>query len=480
MCGGELMKENGVFICQNCGCKYSTKEAKKMLLDTTDSKANVSTQAQFDNLVKLAKTAFESNNFAEAEKQSNLALAINAADFDIYFIKARAIISQANTEKSRLREAVNCFISAFEILDDKIKEQKKNDIFDEIVSSINGEIKFWVELVEKNRPSKKTANDAMGVLIDSIELIEIAGTKMNIDCSGTKETIINSFIDDVNTMTLSAWKTTVAYNYYRDSLYDYGKHRKTHGQDITYEYRPTEAEYNLFNNEVNALILIMEYAVNIKNDKTDYHTLAVLYCNMAIFLENQKNCLSYKKYCHYDNFGTYYEYREPSLCRTGSTISNFNARIMKCCDLVNKFVNLDKQKKLDLELEKQAKEKEQAKVRFEAYWKEHKEERLKLENEKNELNEQIKALNLEISKVPGKEIIDELNEKIKELRFEKKRLGIFKIKEKKAIQDEIDSKVLKMYSTKKKVDDEINAIKEKVSPLNSRISQINNELTKGR
>lgn len=37
-----------------------------------------------------------------------------------------------------------------------------------------------------------------------------------------------------------------------------------------------------------------------------------------------------------------------------------------------------------------------------------------------------------------------------------------------------------MYSTKKKVDDEINAIKEKVSPLNSRISQINNELTKGR
>lgn len=29
MCGGELIKDNGVFVCQSCGCKYSLEEAKK-------------------------------------------------------------------------------------------------------------------------------------------------------------------------------------------------------------------------------------------------------------------------------------------------------------------------------------------------------------------------------------------------------------------------------------------------------------------
>ena len=31
MCGGvDLIKQDGVFVCQNCGMKYSVEEAKKM------------------------------------------------------------------------------------------------------------------------------------------------------------------------------------------------------------------------------------------------------------------------------------------------------------------------------------------------------------------------------------------------------------------------------------------------------------------
>lgn len=30
MCGGtDLIKKDGVFVCQTCGCKYSIEEAKK-------------------------------------------------------------------------------------------------------------------------------------------------------------------------------------------------------------------------------------------------------------------------------------------------------------------------------------------------------------------------------------------------------------------------------------------------------------------
>jgi len=33
LCGGtDLIKQDGVFVCQNCGTKYSVEEAKKMMI----------------------------------------------------------------------------------------------------------------------------------------------------------------------------------------------------------------------------------------------------------------------------------------------------------------------------------------------------------------------------------------------------------------------------------------------------------------
>ena len=42
MCGStELIKQDGFFVCQTCGCKYSVEEAKKMMIEgTVDVKIN--------------------------------------------------------------------------------------------------------------------------------------------------------------------------------------------------------------------------------------------------------------------------------------------------------------------------------------------------------------------------------------------------------------------------------------------------------
>ena len=34
MCGSnDLLKQDGVFVCQSCGCKYSVEEARKMMME---------------------------------------------------------------------------------------------------------------------------------------------------------------------------------------------------------------------------------------------------------------------------------------------------------------------------------------------------------------------------------------------------------------------------------------------------------------
>lgn len=52
MCGStDLVKQDGVFVCQSCGCKYSVEEAKKMMIDGT---VEVTGTVKVDNTDKIA------------------------------------------------------------------------------------------------------------------------------------------------------------------------------------------------------------------------------------------------------------------------------------------------------------------------------------------------------------------------------------------------------------------------------------------
>ena len=51
MCGSaDLIKQDGVFVCQTCGCKYSVEEARKMMIEGTVS---------IDGVVKTKNDDFE-------------------------------------------------------------------------------------------------------------------------------------------------------------------------------------------------------------------------------------------------------------------------------------------------------------------------------------------------------------------------------------------------------------------------------------
>ena len=73
MCGStDMIKENGVFVCQACGCKYSVEEAKKMMIegavDVSQGKVIDGNQQRLDNLRKLADRAKEENDSETAAK----------------------------------------------------------------------------------------------------------------------------------------------------------------------------------------------------------------------------------------------------------------------------------------------------------------------------------------------------------------------------------------------------------------------------
>ena len=70
MCGStDILKQDGVYVCQACGTKYTVEEAKKMMVEgTVEVKGTVTidTSAEVTNLFELARRAVDLGSFNEA------------------------------------------------------------------------------------------------------------------------------------------------------------------------------------------------------------------------------------------------------------------------------------------------------------------------------------------------------------------------------------------------------------------------------
>ena len=75
MCGStDLIKQDGVFVCQTCGCKYSVEEARKMMIEGTvevTGTVKVDNSDAIENYLKMARNALDANNNEEAENYAN-------------------------------------------------------------------------------------------------------------------------------------------------------------------------------------------------------------------------------------------------------------------------------------------------------------------------------------------------------------------------------------------------------------------------
>ncbi len=75
MCGStDLIKNDGVFVCQSCGTKYSVEEAKKMMIEGTvevTGTVKVDNTAAIENYLDMARNAKDAGNNKEADNYCN-------------------------------------------------------------------------------------------------------------------------------------------------------------------------------------------------------------------------------------------------------------------------------------------------------------------------------------------------------------------------------------------------------------------------
>lgn len=129
MCGStNLLKQDGVFVCQSCGTKYSVEEAKKMMVegtvDVTGSTVKVDTSDELKNLYEIARRAKDADNNDNAAKYYDMILIKDPGSWEanyyvVYFksmgCKIAGIWSAAN-------DMANCQSSVLGLIHDRIQD----------------------------------------------------------------------------------------------------------------------------------------------------------------------------------------------------------------------------------------------------------------------------------------------------------------------------------------------------------------------
>lgn len=501
MCGStDLLKQDGVFVCQTCGTKYSVEEAKKMMIEGT---VNVSGTVKVDNTDKIknylemAKSAYEAGNKGEAEAYCNRIIEIEPQNYEAWFMKGKAAGWQSTLANIRIEESVQCFSKAIDYAPEDKIEEIKNSAAEEISNLSTVLVSLPCDNFKKYQ-----SQDNAKTIVDCALKAKKYALSLLVKCGIKPDEYEKAVATLINNASMNAWNNVIQPEYSKDN----------NGRPSHYAFSTLIEKAGFCSTLIKAAI---DFADNDElNDATRYENLVAIneYCINACSWTQKYGTEPFHFGASFSERKNAFEdhwYWEKEYTLTDSAIASRRDDNAKYRDK-SKSCKERGQRRQKEENERKAQEQ---KERNEKYWSEHADEKQTLESERDTLQSQLKQLQEQVAPydkeintykhkreadTPAQEEKKKLEEQISNLRTEKNNLGIFKGKEKKALQAQIDKLIsrlstidesieaeqkeqIKMCNDKiKEIEQKAKPIKEKIVAAQKCINEINLELTKNR
>lgn len=477
MCGStELMKENGVFTCQNCGCKYSLEEAKKIMIEVdgpveVHGEVKIDKSPELENYKVLMEEAYEAGNKSkEVYEYCEKILQIDNKNSRAWLLKGISAGWLSSQNSTRFKETVMCFKNALAF----IPENKKEDLiktFEKDYENMGRCVSVWVgkNYMDWPKDSGRAANtiNAYSKFIDSIkELNEEYGTSFDLN------RLLDWYYDDLNIVCDNAMK----------------KAKKDFGLEPWDRYKRSN-QYSY-----------QDYIDTSVNNANILHSM-ISYANNSKKLNEIKSKIIKTLDELVDSYSTDYNgLRDRSLTDESKSVNREDKK--KYCGEIDEKLAALKAVEEKEEAERKAKEEAERKAKEEAqraanekYWNEHSDLKKQLTEEAATLNEKIKNINSEldniyesINTIKNKKYdsniyssqIDDQKSHIADLNSQLSKLSLFKIKEKKELSSQIDDSKAKLKKLEGDLQNDIQKFeKEKLSdiaPLETDIKQKKEEI----
>lgn len=250
MCGGtDLIKQDGVFVCQTCGTKYSVEEAKKMMIegkvDVSGSTVKVDNSASIANYFKLAESAYGSDNQKEAENYCNKIIEIEPENYKAWLLKGKAAGWQSTLANVRIEETVNCFTKALDCAPDKEKNKIKKEASKEIEKLSSALISLSCSHFEEFVSDSNTSS-----ILDNLKLAQLYSIVLLDKCGVSADGFKKEIATRINNAAMNAWN---------DSIYP----------DYTEDDHPSKYQWERLIEDGDCVLLLLSAAIDLYDDDND-------------------------------------------------------------------------------------------------------------------------------------------------------------------------------------------------------------------
>lgn len=174
MCGGtDLIKQDGAFVCQNCGMKYSVEEAKKMMIEGTVNvvgTVSIDNSASYDRILELARDAYNDKRFESAYDYYCQAVDIRQDVVENVLRQGLSILAKDGIQSSVPSSCINRVVRAIDLLKEMPNSEEKSKIILSAIEDLNsacaGAKCFLYEEISGLESQKMKARSAGDVLAD--------------------------------------------------------------------------------------------------------------------------------------------------------------------------------------------------------------------------------------------------------------------------------------------------------------------------
>lgn len=438
MCGGtNLVKQDGMFVCQDCGCKYSVEEARKMMIEGTveiQGTVKVDNSSQISNYMEMAEASYSGKNNEDAENYLNKVIEIEPRHVQALEFKGRVVVWQSSIKKNRLSEGVVCWENALKYAstDDNYSAEEFKGLAKKLYTNLLNVLPAMQnQYLEWGQHETEDSGD---VMLNGIANLISTASRFVINCHAIYASSEKGGKEG-NPFDLSLKAVMVPGSNFEILAKNYAFNGQRNLREAS--SRSSGTIYGSETLPIMRLCKLLPIVLWAWLDDTDKeHAYGVLKDTLEKF----------KKDCGW-NWSNIGKYAESGLSVLETEHSKYLAESKK--------------------------KKEEA---TRAYWEQHKEEKEALEAEKEQLETEIAEYDSHVNELPEMVTLNNLKEQIKKLESDKNALGLFKGKEKKALQERIDALTKDAVDAKKIVEEVMAPNKAK----KERISEIITELTKER
>lgn len=177
MCNSiDLIKQDGVFVCQYCGCKYSVEEARKMMIEGTVNVSGSTVKVDNSGFVQKslanARRAKNKTDWEEVERYYNLVEQNEPQNIEAVFYSSygKVMLSLTDSDRFKREQKFEVFGRSISIIDDYYDPQKS----DELIPTIKMMSEDLIRLNSSNYVYNKTKNSSdSGITLDLMATTEM-------------------------------------------------------------------------------------------------------------------------------------------------------------------------------------------------------------------------------------------------------------------------------------------------------------------